>query len=119
EELRVDERRRQRRAVDRDERLPGALAAKMELAGDDVLAGAGLAGDEDVRVGPREAADLFAQRPHDLAPRDESLGGHWRSGRRGDVDPVGCAPEALQAVERARLRREDMDDEVEVVDEDP
>ena len=34
-------------------------------------------------------------------------------------DPLGVAPEPLERIERARLRREDMDDEGEEVHQDP
>src|SRR6185503_596185 len=36
-----------------------------------------------------------------------------------ELDPLGVAPEPLEAVEAARVRREDVDDEVEVVEENP
>src|SRR5437899_2686429 len=39
--------------------------------------------------------------------------------RRGHLDALGIAPEALEAVEQARLRREDVHDEVEVIEKHP
>ena len=36
-----------------------------------------------------------------------------------NFDALGVAPEPLEAVELARRRREDVEDEVEVVDQDP
>jgi hypothetical protein len=36
-----------------------------------------------------------------------------------DLDPLGVAPQALEAIELPRLGREDVNDEVEVVEEDP
>ena len=76
EQLRVDERRGQAGTVDRDKRLLRAFSAQVQLAGDHVLAGAGFAGDEDIGIGAREPPDLFGERPHHFAPRDETLGGH-------------------------------------------
>src|SRR5262249_30213457 len=55
EELRFEERIRERRAVERDERAGGARRALVDEARDDLLAGAGLAGDEDGRLGRRDA----------------------------------------------------------------
>ena len=42
-----------------------------------------------------------------------------RGGLVADLDPLGIAPQPLERVELARLRREDVDDEVEVVHQDP
>ena len=49
-------------AIDRDERLGGARAAAMDRAGDQFLAGAGLARDQHRGIGRRDARDLLAQR---------------------------------------------------------
>ena len=50
------------RAVHRDHLPGGALAAAMDRAGDQFLAGAGLAGDQDRGIGGTDAGDFFAQR---------------------------------------------------------
>ena len=42
-----------------------------------------------------------------------------RSAARGDLDALGVAPQAFEAVEDPRLGREHVDDEVEVVEENP
>src|SRR5207237_2684949 len=99
EELRIDQRRREARAIDRDERRRGARAARVQLARDGVLAGAGLAGDEDIRIGPREAANLLDERPHHATVRDEAVRRHvsGRTRRR-------CAPRSPTAARGWRRR---------------
>src|SRR5690606_14300454 len=57
EELALDELGRDRGAVDLDERAAGALGAVVDPAGDELLAGAGLAGDEHAGLGRRDALD--------------------------------------------------------------
>ena len=42
-----------------------------------------------------------------------------RLAARGDLDPFRVSPEAFETVEEARLAREDVDDEVEVVEQNP
>src|SRR5262249_5208985 len=64
EQLARDERWRERAAVDRDERLGGARSEIVERAGDQLLAGAGLADDEHADVALRGALDLRHQPPH-------------------------------------------------------
>jgi hypothetical protein len=76
EELRVDQRSGQRGAVHRHERRLRARAARVQLARHGVLAGAGLAGDEDVGIGAREAPHLFGERAHHATVREKALAGH-------------------------------------------
>src|SRR5690606_39588975 len=73
EQLGFEQALRQRAAVDGDERLGLPLGECVDVAGEDLLAGAALAGDEHRRVGGRdglgEADDLeeravLADRPH-------------------------------------------------------
>src|SRR5262249_45102492 len=59
EELRFEELLGKRGTVDRDERLSGARGAVVDEPGDDLLAGAGLARDEDRGLGRGDAADLL------------------------------------------------------------
>src|SRR5690606_24704206 len=56
EELALEESLRNRGAVDGDERLPSTRRALVDRAGDELLSGAALAGDQDRRV---EAGDLL------------------------------------------------------------
>ena len=65
EQLALEQRRRHRRAVDRDERLVAARRQVVKRAGDQLLAGAGLAGDQHggVAVGdPADHLDRLADR---------------------------------------------------------
>ena len=71
EKLRLDQRGRQHRAVHDDERLAPPDAEIVEQADDEILADAGLAGDEHVRVGPRVALQRRRQRAHERAARDQ------------------------------------------------
>ena len=73
EQFRVDQRAGQAGAVDRDEGELGPRAARVQLARDRVLAGAGFPGDEDVGLDRREAADLLDQSTHDMAVGDEPV----------------------------------------------
>jgi hypothetical protein len=57
EELALDQRRRQRAAIDRHERHVDTLAELVDRTGDHVLAGAGLALDEDRRIRRRDGGD--------------------------------------------------------------
>src|SRR5207253_5438298 len=63
EQLRLDERPRDRAAVDDDERLVLALGQGMDRLRDQIFSGAGLAFDEHRRLGRRDALD----EPEDLA----------------------------------------------------
>ena len=75
EELALDEVRRDRAAVDDDERLVGARAALHDLGGDELLAGAVLAVDEAVDVARRdllEEREELAHRPAGAGERAEA-----------------------------------------------
>ena len=62
EELALDERRRERRAVDRDERPAAARARLVDRARDELLAGAGLAEEQHGRRRRRDLAELAEDR---------------------------------------------------------
>ncbi len=64
EELGVDERRRQRRGVSRDERPGGARRSAVERHRGELFAGPRLARDEDVGLGGDREGDLLAQSYH-------------------------------------------------------
>ncbi len=55
EQLALEERRRHRAAVDRDERLVAPVGELVHRARDELLAGAGLAGDEHGRIAHRDS----------------------------------------------------------------
>ena len=74
EQLALDEVLRQRPAVDRDERHVGPLALRVERAGDDFLAGAGLAGDQHAAVGRADAVDELLHGQHRRAAADQPAG---------------------------------------------
>src|SRR5690606_33096886 len=65
EQDRLEQRLRNRRAVDDDVRLVGAPAVPVDRARDEILAGAALAADQDRRVGGRRQLELAL----DLVPR--------------------------------------------------
>jgi hypothetical protein len=64
EQLALDELGRDGGAVDLDERPVGARRVLVDGAGDELLAGAVLAGDEHARRRGRDALDLVEQRAH-------------------------------------------------------
>src|SRR5262249_20951592 len=66
EQLRLEERRGQRRAIDRNERAVFAPALEMNRARAELLAGAGFAADEHGRVGLGGALDDMERPPHGL-----------------------------------------------------
>ena len=73
------------------------------------------------RISPQAAQDgartterTASSRPKARITRPVGL---LRGGR--DVDALGVAPQPLEAVEQTRLAREDVHDEIEVVDEYP
>ena len=68
----------------------------------------------------RREQDGDERRPR-ATGRHAAASGRLGVGRRlvGDLDPLGVAPEPLERVELARLRREDVDDEREVVHQHP
>ena len=67
EQLAFDERRRQRAAVDRDERPAAAATSAVDRACDQLLARAGFAGHQHRRVGPSHLGDLIVQPQHGRA----------------------------------------------------
>src|SRR5262249_28402665 len=71
EELARHERRGERAAVDGDERTGGAVSELVKRAGDELLARAGLAEQEDWRLGARDALHLRHEPAHDLRAADE------------------------------------------------
>ena len=71
EELALDEVLGQGPAVDRDEGVAGPLALVVEVPGDQLLAGAGLAQDQDPGVGRRDHLDLAADRLHRRGVADQ------------------------------------------------
>ena len=68
EELALDEARRDRTAVDQHEGLAGTRAVSDDLGRDELLAGAALALDEDVRVGLAHSLDDVEEPLHRLRP---------------------------------------------------
>src|SRR6202012_5153426 len=77
EELRLEQRRRQARGVDRHEWTRATRALFVDQARDDVLAGAALAGDEDRRESAGGCEACFVERgaPRFGAPDDGCVGG--------------------------------------------
>src|ERR1051326_392037 len=64
EDLRLDQRRRDRAAVEGDERFVAPARKRVDRVRHDLLARARLADDEDVRVGVRDHLDLFEELLH-------------------------------------------------------
>src|SRR5262249_54913813 len=71
--LALDEARRQRRAIHPDERAAPATARGMDRAGDQLLAGAGLAEDQDRAVGLRDQSDFLEHGSQRRALPDDLL----------------------------------------------
>ncbi len=68
------------------ERAPGARAVSMEGPGDQLLAGAGLAGDQDPHIVPRQTPDLLADLPQGALPAvDDAV--QCPTGALGDRSP--------------------------------
>ena len=78
EQLRFDEGLRQRGTIDLDERLLASGAGAVDGERERVLSGAGLAGQEDAGVGPRETFDLREDVTHGGAAGDEPRDSHVR-----------------------------------------
>ena len=76
EEFAFDEGRREGGAVDGEERLLGAEAVGVEHVGDQFLAGAGFAFDEDERLGGCDARDGFVD-VDEFGGGADHLGGEW------------------------------------------
>ena len=64
EDLRLDQRRRDRAAVEGDERLVATPRQRVNRVRDDFFSRSRLADDEDVRVGVRDHLDLFEELLH-------------------------------------------------------
>jgi hypothetical protein len=128
EELAFDQTGRDRGAVDLDERGGAARRAEVQRAGDELLAGAALAGDEDGRGAGGDGADDLADRLHLRRAADhagvgarvgELLGGRRGRGDRGartiaggdrlldDLVDLIAVERLLEVVERAELDRLD------------
>ena len=73
EQLALEQAFGNRRAVDRQEGALVAAAVEVDRAGDQLLARAALAQDQDVDVLRGDAADLFADRLHGRAAADETV----------------------------------------------
>ena len=73
EELGFKQVLRQRGAVDGEEGLRRPRAVGVDGAGDQLLAGAGLAQHEDVRLGPGRLLDEVEDARHGLAAADDAL----------------------------------------------
>ncbi len=73
EQLALDEPGGEGGAVDLDQRPGGAPAVRVDRPGDQLLAGAGLAGDEHRGVGRRHPADLVEHRQQRGGPADDLL----------------------------------------------
>ena len=89
EKLALEQRLGNGRAIHRDERLPGAIAVLMDRARDQLLAGAGLAADQDGDGLCRDAADFFVKILHRAAAADERVA---RGARLADLDRLGGKP---------------------------
>jgi hypothetical protein len=72
EELRLDQRVRQRRAADLEKRLLGARGAVMDGVGDELLARPRFAADGHRGVGPRHPRDLLVHLAHRPARADDA-----------------------------------------------
>ena len=86
EEFALEQTLRDRRAVDRDERLRRAAAREVDGARDDFLAGAALAADQHARAAARDLADQREDLAHRGALADQL------AHRRGLVDGAAQAP---------------------------
>ena len=111
EQLALEQRLGQRRAVDRDERPARAPPLLVQRARDQLLAGAALARDQHRRVGGRGAQQGVVHAPHRRAAADERRAG--QAGLVGIAGRVGGQAQAphlgAQAViaHRARQRQSD------------
>ena len=120
EQLRLEQLRRDRRAVDLQERPFAADAAVVQPVRDEVLARAALALEQHGAARVGEAQHERHELPHGGRlghDTGERPAGDTRHAR--DLHPLRPAPEALEVVEGARARREDVDDEAVVVEQDP
>src|SRR5690348_17894277 len=103
EHLRLEQRLRQRGAVDRHHWATGAPAVAMNELGDELLTGAALTADHDRRVRCCYLARKLDRSPKGSGhPKQQDaiavamLGGHARAlfaAFAGDQNAVGCAPD--------------------------
>ena len=98
-ELALDDLGRQRGAIQRHERLIATIAQRVDGAREDLLAGAGFAGDEHRRLMIRELPHAIGDRAHHRARADHT--GHWSFGARCRVGETIHARGSLTALQRA------------------
>ena len=98
EELAFDERRGEGGAVHRDERACRARAERVDGAGEQLLAGAGLAEEQDGRVRVGDLPDLLQNRPEGRAPPDHLAEVVGLVELRVEIDILG-----LQALTETRV----------------
>ena len=101
EQLAGDHARGQGGAVDRHQQVVPARAELVDGPGDQLLAGAGLAEDQDGAVGPGDLLDRQPDRLHRLALAGQTAG-RARPWPRPQV--VGFPPQPLQVGQRASSR---------------
>ena len=97
EELALEQLGRHRAAVDDQERLVAPAAAAVDRLGGDLLAGAGLALEQDGRVAGAGLAEHVEDRLHGLRTADhatKSLATRMRVGSGCGFKPHGAAPQA-------------------------
>jgi hypothetical protein len=126
EESRFEQRSRERRAIERQERVPVAVAPRVDGAGDQLLAGAGLAHHQHGGVHPRGTIDEGGYRLHPRGGPDHlrlarALERGLAVGQDGekvgperDPDEVGAllaAPEGPEALD-AQIERPPFPDEL-------
>ncbi|MFN8096101.1 MAG: hypothetical protein U0599_28455 [Vicinamibacteria bacterium] len=97
EQLRLEEPLRDRPAVDRHERPLGPRTVAVDRAGDELLAGARLAGHQHRRVGGAGEGDLLVDGEHRAAAAHEAVGHE----AEGASDGSGSLPPARAPGERA------------------
>ena len=83
EQFGFEEMLRDRRAVDADEGLPGAVRARMDIARQHLLAGAAFAGDEDRRLGARDLLGELNDFRHRIVLPDHLAGVVGDGGEHG------------------------------------
>ena len=93
---------RQRGAVDRHERRRGARARAMDPAGDQLLAGAALAEDQDRQVAGREARDPIERRGERRALPDQPRARRDRGRAAGAASRAGGGSSRRTTANRAR-----------------
>src|SRR5262249_43109220 len=113
EELALDELGRDRRAVHLDERALGERGGLVHRAGDELLAGAALAGDEDTALGRRDLGDLPAELDHDLRGAEHLVPLAGRRGEGRDLAADGAALERVADPQQEHVAVERLLEEVE------